>query len=88
MIIIHSVDHDGRLFTGEKQHFYIDADLLRERAAGIRERFLLDKIAAVLGWSSFDSLALSALTMGTTRSVLVSCIVNGNVPECFIRRRS
>ena len=85
MIIIHSVDSNGRLFTDKKQHFYIDADLLRERAAGIRERFLLDKIASVLGWSSFDELDTFARCNGATRDVLMYWIISGTVPA-FLRR--
>lgn len=85
MIIIHSVDSNGRLFTDKKQHFYIDADLLRERAAGIRERFLLDKIAVVLGWTSFDELDTFSRCNGATRDVLMYWILSGTVPP-FLRR--
>ena len=56
MIKIYSTDAEGRLFTDSKQHFYIDAELLREKARITRTEYLLNQIANRLGYRSFEEL--------------------------------
>jgi len=45
MITIYSVDAEGRLFTDPKQHFYVDAEVLRKKATLLRTYAVLDQIA-------------------------------------------
>ena len=56
MITIYSVDTEGRLFTDPKQHFYIDAALLQEKATAKKIQFTLDQIAALFGYKSGEDL--------------------------------
>ena len=77
MITIYSVDADGRLFTDPKQHFYVDAEVLRKKATLLRTYAVLDQIARRLGYRSFDSLRTSAITRGITDAVLLRWILAG-----------
>lgn len=86
MIMIYSVDSDGRLFTDPKQHFYIDADLLRERAAIRKEQAILDRIAAILGWPDFDSLDTYGRCSGIAPDTLMDWIRTGTVASNLGRR--
>ena len=56
MITIYSVDTEGRLFTDPKQHYYIDAALLQERATAKKIQSTLDQIAARFGYKSGEEL--------------------------------
>ena len=56
MITIYSVDTEGRLFTDPKQHFYIDAALLQEKATAKKIESTLDQIAARVGFKSGNEL--------------------------------
>lgn len=77
MTIIYSVDSAGRLYTDRNQHFYVDSDLLRERAAAKRTAHLLDQISIRLGYRSFDDLDVSARCAGVSSAVLMSWILAG-----------
>jgi len=56
MITIYSVDKEGRLFTDPKQHYFIDAELLQEKATAKKIQYTLDQIAARIGFKSGDEL--------------------------------
>ncbi len=56
MITIYSVDTEGRLFTDPKQRFFIDAQLLQEKATAKKIQTTLNKIAARFGYKSGDEL--------------------------------
>jgi len=56
MITIYSVDTEGRLFTDPKQHFFVDAELLQEKATAKKIQSTMDQIAARFGYKSGDSL--------------------------------
>ena len=56
MITIYSVDTEGRLFTDPKQHYYIDAALLQEKATAKKIQATMDKIAARFGYKNGDEL--------------------------------
>ena len=84
MITIYSTDGE-KLFTDPKRRAYIDADLLTDRAYYTRQRYLLDQIAVVLGFDSFDSLRTSMVAQGVTDTVLMNWILSGRIAE-FITR--
>lgn len=81
MIMIYSTDSNGRLFTDPKQHFYVDADLLREKAVALRTVAVLNQIAARLGYPSFDALDTFARCRGVTHDSLMRWILSGTVAE-------
>ena len=81
MITIYSADAAGRLFTDPKQHFYVDADLLREKAVALRSAVILDQIARCLGFPTFDALRTSAVTRGITEPTLMRWILFGTIAE-------
>ena len=56
MITIYSVDTEGRLFTDPKQHFFIDAALLQEKATAKKIQTTLDQIASRVGFKSGSEL--------------------------------
>jgi hypothetical protein len=56
MITIYSVDTEGRLFTDPKQHFFIDAALLQEKATAKKIQAVMDQIASRFGYKSGDEL--------------------------------
>lgn len=86
MIMIYSADAAGRLYTDPKQRAYIDADLLQEKATFTRTAAVLDRIAAVLGYPSFDALRTYTRCTGVTEDTLMSWILSGNTAH--IRRIS
>lgn len=81
MITIYSADSAGRLFTDPKKHFFIDADLLRERATILRTRAVLNRIAQILGYDSYESLSTSAVCRGITADVLMKWILSGTIAD-------
>lgn len=78
MITIYSVSGE-KLFTDRKEHFYIDADLLQEKAVAIRTQTILDRIARVLGYPDFDSLRTHTHSRGVTEETLMSWILSGQI---------
>ena len=84
MIRIYSVDSNGKLFTDEKQHFYIDSELLHEKSVVLRTWYTLNQIAIRLGWQSYNELSTFARCTGITESVLINWIISGNTE--FINR--
>ena len=81
MITIYSADSEGRLFTDPKQHFYLDAALLQEKAYYLRRQYLLDQIAQCLGYDSFDALDTYLRCSGVTAGVRDAWIASGNLAE-------
>jgi len=81
MITIYSADAAGRLFTDPKQHFYVDADLLREKAVALRSAVILDQIARCLGFPTFNALRTTAVTRGITEPTLMRWILSGTIAE-------
>ena len=81
MITIYSVDSKGRLYTDQKQHFYVDADLLREKAVALRSAVILDQIARCLGFPTFDALRTTAVCRGVTEPTLMNWILSGTITE-------
>lgn len=82
MITIYSVNPEtGALYTDEKQRFYIDAELLRERAIAIKTMHLLDRIASIAGYGSRESMITSLRCSGVTADVLDSWIMTGKLTE-------
>ena len=81
MITIYSVDAAGRLFTDPKQRAYIDASLLQEKATAIRTAAVLDRIARVLGYTSFNDLDTYARCSGITPDVLLDLILSGKITD-------
>ena len=82
MITIYSTDGD-RLYTDPKQRFYIDAELLREKARLTRTEYLLNQIAQRLGYKSFSELDTFLSCSGVTADVLESWILSGNIVQSF-----
>lgn len=80
MIMIYSTDGE-KLFTDPKQHFYIDAELLREKARLTRTEYLLNQIAQRLGYKSFSELDTFLSCSGITADVLESWILSGNLAQ-------
>lgn len=87
MITIYSADTSGRLYTDRKQRAYIDAALLREKACAIKTAAVLDKIARVLGFDSFETLDTFTRCSGMTREVLLDLIVSGKIADALPRLR-
>lgn len=81
MITIYSTDTEGRLYTDPKQHFFIDAPLLRERAVILRTRAILNQIAQLLGYDTYSSLCSSAVCHGVTEPVLMDWILSGTIAD-------
>jgi len=79
MIMIYSTDSDGKLFTDAKQHFYIDAELLQEKAYIIRRQHLLNQIAECLGYQDFDSLETTTRCHGVTKETMDAWIASGDL---------
>lgn len=80
MIKIYSADAEtGKLFTDEKQRFYLDAQLLRERRIAIRTEYLLDRIAKALGYKSHDEMMTSIRCSGVTQDTLDAWITSGKL---------
>ena len=82
MITIYSVDTEGRLFTDPKQHFFIDAALLQEKATAKRIQLTLDKIAALLGYKNGDDLTTYLTCSGFD---VDSLIRSGNLVNVLTR---
>lgn len=81
MIMIYSTDPDGRLFTDPKQHFYIDSELLQEKAYYLRRNYLLDQIAGCLGYKGFDDLNTHLRCSGVTQETLDAWIASGDLAK-------
>lgn len=81
MITIYSADAEGRLYTDPKQHYYIDADLLREKARLVRTEYLLNQIAKRLDYKSFDSLDTFLRCSGVTAETRDSWILSGTLAQ-------
>ena len=81
MITIYSADNAGRLFTDEKKHFYIDGELLREKAISSRIACTIDRLSVLLGYKSFSDLETFARCAGVTRSVLLAWIESGTIAD-------
>ena len=84
MITIYSTTA-GKLFTDPKQRAYIDAELLQEKAIAVRTAAVLDRIAAILGYQSFDALDTYARCNGVTRDVLIRWILSGEISAALNR---
>jgi hypothetical protein len=85
MITIYSVDTEGRLFTDPKQHFFIDAALLQEKATAKKIQFTLDQIAARFGYKSGEELTSSLACAGY---VVNDLILSGNLVSALTKRWS
>ena len=64
MITIYSVDTEGRLFIDPKQHFFVDAGLLQEKAVATKIQYMLDQIAIRIGYKNGDELTTSLTCFG------------------------
>jgi hypothetical protein len=82
MITIYSVDTEGRLFTDPKQHFFIDAALLQEKATALKIQFTLDKIASRFGYKSGNELTTYLSCSGYNVNEL---ILSGNLANVLTR---
>ena len=82
MITIYSVDTEGRLFTDPKQHFYIDAALLQEKATAKKIESTLDQIAAWVGFKSGDQLTTYLACSGYNVDAL---ICSGNLATALTK---
>lgn len=82
MITIYSVDTEGRLFTDPKQHFFVDAELLQEKATALKIQATLDKIAALVGFKSGDELTTYLACSGY---VVNELILSGNLADVLAR---
>ena len=82
MITIYSVDTEGRLFTDPKQHFYIDAALLQEKATAKKIQSTLDQIGALFGYKSGDELTTYLACSGFNVEDL---ILSGNLASVLTR---
>jgi hypothetical protein len=82
MITIYSVDTEGRLFTDPKQHFFIDAALLQEKATAKKIQFTLDQIAARVGFKSGDELTSYLACSGY---VVNDLILSGNLASALTK---
>lgn len=82
MITIYSVDTEGRLFTDPKQHFFIDAALLQEKATALKIQSTLDKIAARFGYKSGNELTCYLSCSGYNVDEL---ILSGNLVTVLTR---
>lgn len=81
MITIYSTDSEGRLFTDPKQHFFLDSQLLREKAYYLRRQHLLDEIAKRLGYKDSGSMIAFLRCSGVTADVLEAWIDSGNLAQ-------
>ena len=82
MITIYSVDTDGRLFTDPKQHFFIDAELLQEKATSKKIQSTLDQIAARVGFKNGDELTTYLACSGY---VVNDLILSGNLVSALTK---
>ena len=82
MITIYSVDNEGRLFTDPKQHFFIDAALLQEKATAKKIQTVLDEIAARFGYKTGGELTTYLTCSGYNVDDL---ILSGNLVSVLTR---
>lgn len=82
MITIYSVDTEGRLFTDPKQHYFIDAALLQEKATALKIQATLDKIASNFGYKSGNDLTNYLTCSGHNVDEL---ILSGNLATVLTR---
>ena len=82
MITIYSVDTDGRLFTDTKQHFFIDAALLQEKATAKKIHTTLDQIAIRFGYKSGNELTTYLACSGY---IVDDLILSGNLANVLTR---
>lgn len=82
MVTIYSVDTEGRLFTDPKQHFFIDAALLQEKATALKIQSTLDKIASRFGYKSGNELTTYLSCSGYNVDEL---IISGNLATVLTR---
>ena len=82
MITIYSVDNEGRLFTDPKQHYFIDAALLQEKATAKKIQYTLDKIAALFGYKSGEYLTGYLTCSGHNVEKL---ILSGNLADVLVK---
>lgn len=80
MITIYSTD-GVKLFTDPKEHYYVDADLLTERAYYTRRNALLNQLAEVLGFRSYDDLVTFTRARGVTHETLTHWIRSGSIAD-------
>lgn len=85
MIIIYSADSAGRLFTDPKRRAYVDADLLREKATAVKTAAVLDRIARLLGFDSFQAMDCYTRCCGVTQPVLMDLIITGKIADALRR---
>ena len=78
MITIYSVSGE-KLFTDRKEHFYIDADLLNEKAVAVRTDAILNRIAQLLGFPTMDALRTNTRSRGVTEETLMNWILSGQI---------
>lgn len=82
MIMIYSVDPaTGALYTDRKQHFYIDAGILQEKAKATRAKYLKDRIAQAVGYPTFDALDCFLRSIGVGPDARDAWILNGTLAE-------
>ena len=81
MITIYSTDSEGKLFTDPKQHFYIDTELLQEKAYYLRRQYLLDQIAECIGYPDFNSLETTTRCRGVTKETMDAWITSGDLAK-------
>jgi len=80
MIWIYSAEPDtGKLFTDPHQHYYIDAEILREHATRSREKYLLNRIAIEVGYNNYGELDTNARCNGVTPDILRWWIITGKL---------
>lgn len=80
MITIYSVSGE-KLFTDRKEHFYIDADLLKEKAIAVRTDAILNRIAQLLGFPTMDALRTHTRSRGVTEENLMNWILSGQIAD-------
>lgn len=82
MIMIYSVDPaTGALYTDKKQHFYIDAGILQEKAKATRAKYLKDRIAQAVGYPTFDAMDCYLRSIGVDPDVRDAWILDGTFAE-------
>lgn len=82
MINIYSADpENGILYTDEKQHYYIDGELLREKAMEIRTKYLLDEIAKAAGFAGYPEMDTFLRCSGITRETFDSWVASGTMAK-------
>ena len=82
MITIYSTS-EGKLFTDRKEHFYIDAELLKEKAIAVKTAAILNRIAQTLGFQSMDSLRTYTRCKGVTEELLMDWILSGKIADAL-----